>query len=678
MATANPLLYAWLDSAIDIAFDDQPITGPQRRALHELLGPWLTAAMAALPPAPRDGLAQASSGPGSGAAPPGDAAPGEAAPGEAAPTDALWHTALRSVLLRAWGKQGLVVSAAALQALAAWLARQPTATQKLLLAAAIRSVVDKPRPSDVSTLSTALDQLNKELTMATPIFYIDDSSIPVLKPQAAKDALLAQIQGDLIARFGLSASTADVKTSPLAAAITGMVILDGEFVATSVSLQDALKRAWLASIGDMPRYPNGVEPLPSVFAFIAQNLPVINGNKPDVSYQELAFVARELIAGGQSIPFGHPSFLSAARLALDRFVDSRNAGDSLALPPGTLPGSTDAGGGDPDLNVDNIRVAGTMYAMSLLDRTGIFRVVDRVTELFMNGLLPFGHDAAGKALDNYYWDTEDRLSEGQRRSQFSRMLGMPGGEVSKEVQPNRDFEALFMRFIASVSEFTRQREVDRMFQSTRPVLSTTGEQVRKTALDVAKNASLYGWGGSFFIAARLNNQLSKAISILSMPQVLKAYAASNHWQVVERVSQQDFGGAPNYVKYTTMAQSAKIVFDLIAQYSGVLNLSNSTRPFLFDRALVDGNANRQVSDVSPVDTDTLLRNVQYWLAVNGVAEDQVTKYAQPVESVNVASLPGGSGSQNASGDVVTKLRAMVAGGASPSPDQLQQLLATLH
>lgn len=519
--------------------------------------------------------------------------------------------------------------------------------------------------------------------MATPKFYIDDSSISALKSQAAKAALLAQIQGDLGSRFRLPPNDADIEKSPLAAAIVGMVLLDGEFVASSVSLQDALKRAWLASVGDMPNYGKDsadppIVPLSTVFDFVAHSLPDLNGGKPDVSYQALAFVARELIAGGQSIPFGHPSFLSAARLALDRFVESRNAGDTLALPPGTLPGSTEVGGGDPDLNVDNIRVAGTMYAMSLLDRTGIFRVVDRVTELFMNGLLPFGHDAAGKALDDYYWDTEDRLSEGQRRSQFSRMLGMPGGEVSKEVQPNRDFEALFMRFIASVSEFTRQREVDRMFQSTRPVLSTTGEQVRKTALDVAKNASLYGWGGSFFIASRLNNQLSKAISILSMPQVLKAYAASNHWQVVERVSQQDFGGAPNYVKYTTMAQSAKIVFDLIAQYSGLLNLSNSTRPFLFDRSLLDNNAGRQVSDVSSVDTDTLLRNVQYWLAVNGVAEDQVVKYAQPVESVNVASLPGGSGSQNASGDVVTKLRAMVAGGASPSPDQLQQLLATLH
>lgn len=667
MATANAPLNAWLDSAIDSAFEDQAINAAQRSALRKLLGPWLAEAMDALAPEVREGLAQASRGLRSGAAPPGDLAL----------ADALWRTALHSALLRAWSKQGLAVGGPALKGLEAWLARQAPAVLKPLLAAAIRTVVDKPRPSDVTTLKNTLAQLNKELTMATPNFYIDDSSIPALKSQAAKDALLAQIQSDLISRFGLSATTADVKTSPLAAAITGMVILDGEFVATSVSLQDALKRAWLASIGDMPKYPTGVEPLPSVFAFIAQNLPAINGNKPDVSYQELAFVARELIASGQSIPFGHPSFLSAARLALDRFVESRNAGDSLALPPGTLPGSTDVGGGDPDLNVDNIRVAGTMYAMALLDRTGIFRVVDRVTELFMNGLLPFGHDAAGKALDDYYWDTEDRLSEGQRRSQFSRMLGMPGGEVSKEVQPNRDFEALFMRFIASVSEFTRQREVDRMFQSQRPVLSTSGEQVRKTALDVAKNASLYGWGGSFFIASRLNNQLSKAITVLSTPQVLKAYAASNHWQVVERVSQQDFGGVPNYVKYTTMAQSAKVIFDLIAQYTGVLNLANSTRPFLFDPTIVD-DSERQTSDVSRADTELLLRNVQYWLAVNGVAEDQVVKYAQPVESANVASLPGGYGSQNAGNEVVDKLRAMVAGGGSPSPDQLQQLLATLH
>src|SRR5262245_20762884 len=147
------------------------------------------------------------------------------------------------------------------------------------------------------------------------------------------------------------------------------------------------------------------------------------------------------------------------------------------------------------------------------------------------------------------------------------MLGMPGGEVSREVAPNKDFEQLFLRFISSVSEFIRQREVDRMFNNPTRVLAVTGEQVRKCAFEVAKNASLYSWGGGFHVTTRINRQLQLAIDILNQPQVLKTYAASNHWQVVERVAQQDFGGTPNWSKYSTMAQSASSIFSLLAKYT---------------------------------------------------------------------------------------------------------------
>src|SRR5262249_1094901 len=181
-------------------------------------------------------------------------------------------------------------------------------------------------------------------------------------------------------------------------------------------------------------------------------------------------------------------------------------GDSLSLPPGSLPGGTLNAGGDSDLVSENIRVMGLAYSLALLEKTLILPVTDRLTALFMNGVLPFGHDAAGKALDDYYGDSEDRFTESQRRSHYSRMLGMPGGEVSREVAPNKDFEQLFLRFISSVSEFIRQREVDRMFNNPTRVLAVTGEQVRKCAFEVAKNASLYSWGGGFHVTTRINRQ----------------------------------------------------------------------------------------------------------------------------------------------------------------------------
>lgn len=592
------------------------------------------------------------------------------------PAPPVRHDALLRLLQRALPLLG--ASTAQLKSLPAVLARRDPASLRPLVGPALRFVIGKPRHDDRSILDAWLAHYLKEIFMADITFFIDDSSIPILQVKDAKEKLSLRVVNELLNRFGVPAEKADVTKVPSAAVILGMVVLDGEVDAASSGLPDALRRAWLESIGDIPdnAVPPVKVPLSKVYQFIAENLPALKGGATTEAVQEFAFVAREVIAGASSIPFGHPNFLSAVRIALDKYVETRATGDSLTLPPGSLPGGTQNAGGDAVLNSDNIRVVGLVYPLALLERALVFRVTDRVTELFMNGLLPFGHDAAGKAIDDYHWDSEDRLSESQRRSQFSRMLGMPGGEVSREVAPNKDFEQIFLRLIGSASEFTRQREVDTMFRNSRaPVLSMTGEQVRKCAFELAQNASLYAWGGSFFVATRINQHLQRAIGILNQPQVLKTYAASNHWQVIEKVAQQDFGGAPNWAKYSTMAQSASELFGILANNTAALASASSSRPFLFDRTLNNGKGD---GDLSAETTDRLLRSVQQWLAVNGVREDQVQQYAQPVELTSSPSLPGGTALRpDASLEVVNKLKQLVAGG-TPSPEQVQQLLANLR
>ena len=568
-----------------------------------------------------------------------------------------------------------------LKPLVATLERRPFDSLRPLVGPALRVVIGKQTDADVHLLADWLVQFIKETSMTT--FFIDTSSIPILQVPANRDALMARVSSELQLTFGVPAQAADVATVPTAAVVLGMVVLDGETDANSGSLRTALQRVWLESIGEMPSTgtpPNDKVPLSTVYNFIAEVLPRFKGGATTIAVQEFAFVARTVIGGGQVIKFGHPDFESAIRIALDQYVQSRAAGDSLSLPPGTLPGGTQNAGGDADLNSDNIRVIGLVYPLALLEKALPLRVADRVAELFMNGLLPFGQGSAGKAIDEYYWETEDRLTEAQRRSQYARMLGMPGGEVSKEVAPNKPFEQLFLRFIAAVSEFSRQREVDRMFTTRTSILSTTDEQVRKCAFELAQNASLYAWGGSFHVAARINRHLQRAIEILNQPQVLRTYSANNHWQVIERVAQQDFGGAPNWAKYSTMAQAASRIFDVLARNTQALSAGTTGLPFMFDPALVPPGgltAGVRTSDLTDGDTRQITGSVQLWLAVNGVRDDQVKQYAQPVEMNTAPSLPGLPNADTSGLDVLNKLKQLTASG-TPNPDQLQQLLASLH
>lgn len=613
---------------------------------------------------------------------------GGARAGPAPLTAELLRAMLLLLLHRVLQRAPFNATPAQLQALAPALQRQEPKDLHALLGPALRLAIRKARDSDTPLLMQWQTQFLKESPMAIIKFTIDTSSIPILQAQGAADKLIAKVKQELEKRFGVPVDKSDPTSVPGAAALLGTVVLDGEVDPASSGLPDALRRAWLESIADVPNLATTANPGPSVpaatvVAHVAIVLQTLMGNPTEIAVQALAFVSRQVIAGASSIQFGHPNFDSAIRIALDQYVQSRATGDSLSLPPGSLPGGTQNAGGDADLNADTIRVTGLSYALALQEKTLVFKATDRVTELFMNGLLPFGHDAAGKALDDYYWDTEDRLTESQRRSYFSRLLGMPGGEVSKEVAPNKSFEQLFLRFISSVSEFTRQRELNRMFTNRTAQMSMTDEQVRKTAFEVAKNASLYGWGGGFFLATRVNRHLQKAIEILNQPQVLKAYAATNHWQVIERVAQQDFGGAPNWAKYSTMAAAANSLFTILAANTAVLAAGSSGRPFLFDATLASNNQfNSARSDLDEATTNQLMLAVQQWLAVNGVSEEQVQQYAKPVELNAMPSLPGGSAQRNDGGgagsaQVMDRIKQMVAGG-SVNQDQLKQLLAELN
>jgi len=595
------------------------------------------------------------------------------------------RSALFRLLRRAIGHQGFVLTVSDLPRLETALAGQDNETIRSQIGPALRLVIGKPRDEDINNLNAWLNQILKETSMD---FFIDTSSIPILQDPATLDAFNTRITTELQKRFGLPATDSDVKTVPRAAAIEGMVVLDGEVDPASSGLPDTLRRAWQESLADMPALDATGKPttvqVSTVYGPIADLIRSFTGSDSQAA-QQLAFVARDVIAGAQSIPFGHPNFASAVRIALDKYVETRATGDSLDLPAGSLPGGTQNAGGDADLISENVRVVGLAYSLALLEKTLILPVTDRLTTLFMNGVLPFGHDAAGKALDDYYWDSEDRFTESQRRSHYSRMLGMPGGEVPREVAPNKDFEQIFLRFIASVSEFIRQREVDRMFSNPARLLSVTGEELRKCAFEVAQNATLRGYGAGFHVTTRINRQLQLAIDILNQPQVLKTYAASNHWQVVERVAQQDFGGTPNWSKYSTMAASASAIFNILAKYTSVLSATNSARPFLTEERGVGLSATGATTtivvpgDIGQTDTNLLLGAVQSWLAVNGVKDEQVKQYAQPSELTASPSLPSmsaptGPGSPT---EVINKLKQLTASG-TPNPDQLQQLLATLH
>ncbi|MGQ0564365.1 MAG: hypothetical protein ACT4OK_04760 [Gemmobacter sp.] len=420
----------------------------------------------------------------------------------------------------------------------------------------------------------------------------------------------------------------------------------------------------------------------------------------DATQRVLIFrqVSQLLKAGGAKSLFLQ-SFGRVGRKMADRFDDHRGNATILGTMAATAYGNDvadiggnggGAGGGgianmdlpplhDPqgtadEIEPDNIRAVSTIYATYQLEFA--LKAMGRLLDLFVAGLLPIpASDASARELDTLYWDQDDLLDEGSRRSVYARVLGAPGGAIAFDIQPNTEFNTLLMRVVSAVSEYEREQSALTHFDNAsrgRRFQSTSGEFVRKAIRDFAANASLRGWAGTAFVAERMARHVKKAFRILGLPAVRNAYGVQTPWQVVERISQREFGISVNTVLNRTLAVETQNIMGLIAERHSVW--SSSDLPLFPELARGGGLA---ASDLSEAETRKLMVACQHFRAVTGVGDTMLAEYSTPVETQPTPSLPAMSGSGGPPGiDMtgITQLRQMVASGQTPSLDQINALL----
>ncbi|HST45170.1 MAG TPA: hypothetical protein VLK29_08095 [Luteimonas sp.] len=263
------------------------------------------------------------------------------------------------------------------------------------------------------------------------------------------------------------------------------------------------------------------------------------------------------------------------------------------------------------------------------------QVVEKIVDLFRTGLLPIGRGRAGDYLYNYYKKAGERMTEGERRDLYMRVLGTPGGDPNGN-PPNREFKELWLRFVSAVSQFGRQLSVDRMMRSQIPI-SVSQEQVRKAGRDLAANLSLHCYGIAYFAATELQTMILEFRDVLSDPELRGCFGARDMWQVMDQVSANYLGGPRNTHKFRTQARASAVVIRWLAnnherlsgRYGEVIAINALTNPQLrgSEQPMVD-----------PSDWD-LVQACEQWLAVGGVQETSIEQYAQSSESPVITSRP---------------------------------------
>ncbi len=269
---------------------------------------------------------------------------------------------------------------------------------------------------------------------------------------------------------------------------------------------------------------------------------------------------------------------------------------------------------EADLVADNVRAVGTIYFAYLLDEMGAFRVLERIAELFRQGLLPLKQGRVAEALFHVARPGE-RMPARDRAAFYAQVLGVAGGQDGGE--PNREFLSLWLRFLVAVSMFARQHDAAGLIVPPTPANAT----VRAAAQALAANASAHGGGVVQFAARELAEQVQRMIDLLSDRELRSAFGARDMWQVIDQVNQNHLGGARNVARYRTQAEAGDQVLQWLAAHAAQL-----------------GSAARVVSAGAP-DEPELAQAVEQWLAVSRVGDEALDQDSQPAKSATMTSPP---------------------------------------
>jgi hypothetical protein len=463
------------------------------------------------------------------------------------------------------------------------------------------------------------------------------------------------------------------------AAVTGLLLIDGMYDPLSPALFDSVKRivADLVSAADPTttvdvanvgavRLPNAKRKI-DVFNKVMEQLLKITPAGEKIFFTDFARIGTTVIENIERRAINDPGF--AGFVDAVRITNAGQAGNGLANGGGlggiNLPPLVDPGGGNDEIEPDNVRAVATIYVGFQLEQMGFFQVLQRVIELFDVGLLPIGPDATARLIERFDAPERRRLNETQRFAQYGRVLGFGGAGAIADINPNSEFSNHLLRFISSIAEFDRRQQISTLFENgNRRPPAMFGEYVRKSGRDFLANVSLYGWAGTHIAAQRIASHINDGMAILASPSLRQVYGAATPWQVIERISADEFGRNINVVKHRTLAEETRMIMDLAAQKHAVWGLSGERQLF----ALRPGD----VADLSFDETNRLFRAAHYWNAVNGVQDTQILEYSQPVETPALPSLPNSGGGLDIGN--LSQLRDMVSRGETPNLDQLRNML----
>jgi hypothetical protein len=191
---------------------------------------------------------------------------------------------------------------------------------------------------------------------------------------------------------------------------------------------------------------------------------------------------------------------------------------------------------DETITSERIIAVGDVYYIYQHEKIGVFRVVQKLQELFRAGSVRLSGGEGAFAL--YQFDRREvlRYTARERLAAYRRIFNYGGTPVPTGSRANTDFHKLFAHFVNQVTLFWRDKRISDVIRERAydPSFGSIAI-VRRAGLDLRNNLKWLSFGHLNILRVEVMQLLDESFRILNSPDIKRLFGADNAWDVVEEV-----------------------------------------------------------------------------------------------------------------------------------------------
>ncbi len=206
-----------------------------------------------------------------------------------------------------------------------------------------------------------------------------------------------------------------------------------------------------------------------------------------------------------------------------------------------------------------------LYYICIHERLGVFRVMNKLQELFRAGTLRISDGEGAYGL--YRFDKHNilRYQRRDRMQAYSRVFGY-ARDPGPGARPNPPFHGLFTHFIGETAKYWRDKRISEVIRekATDPTFGSVAI-VRRAGLDLRNNLKNSTYGYINVLRVETSQALAEAFKVLEAPDVRSQFGADNAWELIELVLWQYFHESVHASTMNRMAVTGRDIIRWLAE-----------------------------------------------------------------------------------------------------------------